>query len=1195
MKRSIKTTCCYCGVGCGILLHEDYQGRLQIEGDKEHPVNHGMLCSKGMNLNYTLADQSDRLQFPQMRYARHLPLKRVSWDQALDRASAVFRSLIQEYGPDSVAFYVSGQCLTEEYYVANKLMKGFIGSNNIDSNSRLCMSSAVTAYKMALGEDSVPGCYEDLELADCIFVAGGNPAWCHPILWRRVEEAKKARPELKIIVSDPRKTQTSALADLHIQLNPGTDLIFHQAVGRALLEAGVCDNQFVQHHTEGFDSYRLQVLQKTIPEAAAICDIPEEHIRQTASFIGKSRNFLSLWTMGLNQSIQGVEKCLSLINLHLITGQIGKPGSGPFSLTGQPNAMGGREVGGLSNLLPAHRRLDNLADREAVRNFWNSGPISPKPGLSATEIIDALQDGRLKALWILGTNPLVSLPDVRRAEKAFAMARFLVVQEISNKPETLHHADLILPAASWAEKEGTMTNSERRITYLEPLLQPPAEALPDSDILCRFARKMGFSGFDYRGAEEIFLEHARLTENTHLDISGLDYSILREKRSVQWPFPRRAQGNGSPRLFEDGIFYTESGKACIHPCEGKQETEKPSPDLPLILTTGRIRDQWHTMSKTGKVVRLQQHISRSFLEIHPEDAAAREIGEQDLVEVLSPRGQVRVRAKHSTDIKKGVVFLPMHWGRILDSDLNRANNLTTVRLDPLSKEPDLKYSTVEVRRYRRTARRILVIGAGAGAFAFAEAYGTTGLEAGDRIEIFSKEPHPFYNRVLLPEYLNGEKNWSQLVKMKEEGEKHLGIHLHRGLAIEQIDRQGKRVQDSEGSWHPYDILVLATGSRAAVLRDLPELKGLYTLRTREDADQLRRRLSPGKGPVLIVGGGLLGIETAAALREMDLEVKIIHRSSRLMDRQLDFLGSQLLQEDLEERGVEVLYNEQLERLLGNKVLRGVQLKSGRELPCQALLMAIGTVPNIELAKDCGLICKRGVLVNEYLQSSDSSIYAVGEIAEFRGRLYGITAAAEEQACVLASHLEGDCSSLYQGSLNMNILKMKGSTFCSLGQVETPAGDPSCEEILFLDKSLRYYKKCLVKGDRLIGAILIGDNSEFQEFRKLIGESLELSGRRKELLRSGKKAEPISGKLLCSCGGVGEGNIVQRIQAGITNLEVLCRESGAGLGCGSCKPELNALLQQTLARNKKSGKRSVLEQPSVAMTKPRSLVQEIYAK
>ncbi|MES2892221.1 MAG: molybdopterin-dependent oxidoreductase [Bacteroidota bacterium] len=1164
------TTCCYCGVGCGISIEKDKQGALKLTGDVNHPVNKGMLCSKGMNLLYTVTDTADRLLYPEMRYAKNQPRQRVSWDTALERTAAVFKTLIEKYGPDSVAFYASGQCLTEEYYVVNKLMKGFIGSNNIDTNSRLCMSSAVVAYKMSLGEDSVPVSYDDLELTDCIFVAGANPAWCHPILWRRVEAAREKNPNLKIIVSDPRRTQTCSVADVHLQLNPGTDITLHHAIGRCLVEAGDVAINFIQDHTEGFDAYRNAIFEKTIAEAAVICGVSEDDIWQAATYIGNAKAYISMWTMGLNQSVIGVNKNLSLINLHLITGQIGKPGAGPFSLTGQPNAMGGREVGGLSNLLPAHRNLASEPDRNEVEKFWRVplGTIQASPGLTATEMFESLNSGKLKAVWIMCTNPLISLPDVRVAEEGLKKAKYVVVQDISNKLETLDYADVVLPAASWMEKEGTMTNAERRISYLSKIVDAPGEAIPDAEIICRFAQKMGFEGFDYKNSSEIFAEHAALTAGTKIDFSGVDYELLQQKKTVQWPCPKPARTGsliateiiGTPRLFTDRQFHTPTKKAIIHSFADTNLSDPPGPEFPLILTTGRIRDQWHTMTKTGKVNKLKQHTSESFVEIHPEDAKKRGIQENTLVEITSRQGSVKVKARLTPDIKKGVVFMPMHWGKIRRNDANRVNNLTANLVDPKSKEPDFKFTAVEAKRFVKPAQKIIVIGAGAGACGFVKSY--RAINPTDSIHIFSKENYPFYNRVLLPDYISGALPWDSLVKMTDDEERDHHIKLHRGVSIESIDRENKTVTDSNGQVHFYDLLLMATGSRAAMLRDIPSMQGIFTMRSRKDADDFRQHVDAGKGKVVILGGGLLGIELAASLREVNVDVTIVQRISRLMDRQLDPLGSQLLHEELVYKGIDIYYNDEIERFVGNGTITGIRLKSGLLIDCQAIVIAIGTVPNIELAQAAGIDCKRGVVVDEYLQTSDPAIYAIGEIAEFKGFLYGITAAAEQQADIVARYINGDISKVYDGSLLMNILKMHGMDLCSLGLAEAP-NEPGYEEVVFIDKSRRYYKKCIIHNDRLVGAILIGDKSEFLEFRDLIQDKIELSEKRLQLLRSGKAAEPVIGKLVCSCSGVGQGNIENQIRQGCKDLVQLCQLSGAGMGCGSCRPEVKAILEKTV--------------------------------
>ncbi|RYD71054.1 MAG: NAD(P)H-nitrite reductase, partial [Sphingobacteriales bacterium] len=474
---------------------------------------------------------------------------------------------------------------------------------------------------------------------------------------------------------------------------------------------------------------------------------------------------------------------------------------------------------------------------------------------------DELNTGKLKAIWILCTNPLISLPDVRKAEEGLKKAKFVVVQDISNTVETLKYADVVLPAAAWAEKEGTMTNAGRYISYLSKVIQAPGEALPDAEIICRFAQKMGFEGFDFKDAAAIYDEHAALTEGTNIDISGLNYEILKEKRAVQWPYPKQEKAFGTARLFENHQFFTADKKANIISFDGQNQSESLTPAHPLILITGRIRDQWHTRSKTGKVNKLNQHISESFLEIHPADAEKRNIKDNDVVEMNSLRGNVRLKAKFSTDIKPGVVFMPMHWGKILKSDLNRVNNLTNNLVDPLSKEPDFKFTAVEVKLYQKPRQKVIVIGAGAGACGFVKSY--RALNSEDDIEIFSREDFPFYNRVLLPDYIIGNLPWHNLIKMSDSEEIDYRIKLHRGLGIDKINRVDKTVVDSKGETHHYDILLLATGSRPFMLKDIPPLNGIFTMRSRNDADDFKKHAAATNGKVVIVGGGLLGIELAS--------------------------------------------------------------------------------------------------------------------------------------------------------------------------------------------------------------------------------------------------------------------------------------------------------------------------------------------
>ncbi|MEO0900574.1 MAG: molybdopterin-dependent oxidoreductase, partial [Bacteroidota bacterium] len=1068
-------------------------------------------------------------------------------------------------------FYVSGQCLTEEYYLANKLTKGFIGTNNIDTNSRLCMSSAVVGYKKTVGEDAVPIAYEDIELADCFLIAGANPAWCHPILFRRLEKHKEENPNVKIIVVDPRKTQTCALADIHLQILPGTDVILFNAIARWLIEKKKIDTAFIKKYTSNFDACKQSAFELSLNETAKKCGIPVEDIKKTAKHIGNAKGFISMWTMGLNQSVIGVDKNVSLLNLSLLTGHIGKPGSGPFSLTGQPNAMGGREVGGMASLLAAHRDLGNEKHRKEVEEFWGGKPIKKNPGLTATEMFDALEKGKLKAIWVICTNPVVSMPNAHKVEEALKKANFVVVQDISHNSETTKYADLILPAAGWLEKEGTMTNSERRISYLPKVIDPPGEALPDAEILWRFAQEMGYPGFDYNNASEVYDEYCLMTKGTNIDISGLSYERLQTEGSFQWPVPHKTH-KGTPRLFGDQVYYTANAKAHFNaPRKLYNQSEQTDSEYPLILNTGRVRDQWHTRTKTGKVKRLLTHIPTPFLEMNKVDAYILGLKEDDIAIVKSRRGSVQVKVKINFDIREKVVFLPMHWGKILNSDFSRANNLTNDLVDPISKEPDFKYCAVRVEKYEKPKQKIVVVGAGAAAYRFIQSYREKNTT--DELHVFSKEAYPFYNRVLLPEYVNEELPWEALLKLKQGELNKLQVQLYPSNGIVKVNSEKKYVVDEKGVAHQYDLLVMATGSRAFVPNEVRmDLPGRFTMRERTDADRLKQYLSETGLPVaeqhvVIVGGGLLGLELAASLKKINTNISIIQRAPRLMERQLDALASRLLAEDVSERGINLYFDNEVSTVFedaSDKHSLLVTLKTGRTISCNAIVYAIGTRPNVELAKQANLETRRGVIVDSHLKTSHPDIFALGEIADFVNSLFGITSAAEQQADIAANYILGDLGSIYSGSVLMNILKFENLDLCSIGMVNAPANDESYEEIILMDVRKRFYKKCIVKDDTLKGAILMGDKNEFAEFKRLIEEEIELSEKRDELLRGATNTQPLKGKLVCSCSQVGEGNIQEAIRNGCSDFAKLCSETGAGLGCGSCKPEVKAILDIEIA-------------------------------
>jgi assimilatory nitrate reductase catalytic subunit len=674
----VSTTCCYCGVGCGVVASVAGKRITSVRGDPGHPANRGKLCSKGMSLHR--ADPRFRGLFPEIRNAR------ATWDEALDFAASGFRRIIEQHGPDAVAFYISGQFLTEDYYVFNKLAKGLIGTNNIDTNSRLCMASAVAGYKQTLGADAPPACYDDIEQAECVFIAGSNTAWAHPVLYRRIEAA---RPK-HVIVVDPRRTETACAATLHLQIVPGTDVALFSGMLDVIRSEGWLDEEFVRSHTEGFAD--LPALASA--EAAAICGVAATDLREAARLFASSRATLSLYCQGLNQSTSGTAKNAALINLHLATGQIGKPGAGPLSLTGQPNAMGGREVGGMANLLSAHRDLASEEDRKEIARFWGVPDVPAQPGRTAVEMFEAIRRGEIKAVWIACTNPAHSLPDQKAVREALERAELVVVQDAYRNTETAAYAHLYLPAAGWGEKEGTMTNSERRISRVRAAVPPPGEAREDWRIAVDFARRLGGEAlFPYEESEDIFAEHRETTRGRDLDITGLSYALLEERGPQQWPFPQGAT-EGRQRLYEDGVFPTPSGRARFLPTPYRPVAEETHAAYPLRLTTGRLRDQWHTMSRTGTIARLLAHEPEPRIQLHPEDLSSIGASEGELMRVASPRGEAYFQASADADLPKGTAFVAMHWGRRFLA--RGVNELTLGALDPVSKQPELKHSAIRV-------------------------------------------------------------------------------------------------------------------------------------------------------------------------------------------------------------------------------------------------------------------------------------------------------------------------------------------------------------------------------------------------------------------------------------------------------------------------------------------------------------------
>lgn len=696
------TTCPYCGVGCG--LHADTGGVLSA--DPAHPANAGRLCVKGSALGETLTP-TGRLAAPQLRAAEG-GFRDTDWNTALSTVSDGFARVIAEHGPEAVAFYVSGQLLTEDYYVANKLMKGFIGSANIDTNSRLCMSSAVAGHKRAFGEDVVPGCYEDFELADTVLLVGSNLAWCHPVLFQRLSAAKQRRPEMQVIVIDPRRHATCEIADLHLPLAPGSDVALFNGLLRWLAENGHLDRDFIKHHTAGCaaaldaarDGRDLQWLTQA-------CKLRESDLHAFFAAFVASPRVVTAFSQGINQSRSGTDKVNAIINCHLAVGAVGKPGAGPFSLTGQPNAMGGREVGGLANQLAAHLELTEPAHRALVQDFWGSPRMAEQPGLKAVDLFEAVHDGRVRAIWIMATNPVVSLPEAERVRAALSRCELVVTSDVMAETETTKLAHVRFPAAGWGERDGTVTNSERCLSRQRPFLPCHGEARPDWWIICQVASRMGYgAGFAYEGPHAIFDEHARLSgygqdaQPRTFDITALaglsqaDYDGL---TPTQWPLPagggRVAMSNA--RCFGDGVFATKDGRARFVACSPRPPAAKPDVEFRLVLNTGRVRDQWHTMTRTGLAPKLAAHRQEVTVDMHATDALASGVQPGGLARVKSPRGEVFARVSCSGEMQRGHAFLPIHWNGMTAARAEVGKLIAPV-VDPISGEPEFKHTPVAV-------------------------------------------------------------------------------------------------------------------------------------------------------------------------------------------------------------------------------------------------------------------------------------------------------------------------------------------------------------------------------------------------------------------------------------------------------------------------------------------------------------------
>lgn len=705
MAAPHKTLCPYCGVGCGLEVvpqrpsdDPSLPQRWQTRGDRAHPSSQGMVCVKGATVAEAI-DQ-DRLLYPMLRESLDTPFERVSWEVALDTMTRRMGEVLHTLGPNGICMYGSGQFQTEDYYVAQKLIKGCLGTNNFDANSRLCMSSAVSGYWQSFGSDGPPCCYADLDLTDCAFLIGTNTAECHPIIFNRLRKHHKRHPHVKLVVVDPRCTETAQAADLHLAIHPGTDITLLNGIGHLLLRWGRLNQGFIDQSTQGFEDY-IDVLRYYEPSLVAErCGIPESDLEMAAGIWAESQSVLSLWSMGLNQSSEGTAKVCSLINLHLMTGQVGKPGAGPFSLTGQPNAMGGREAGGLAHILPGYRLVNNAQHRREVEQFWGlpEGRIAPVRGLTVGEMMLALEQDQVGLLWIAATNPAVSLPDLNRTKAALQRSPFTVYQDAYYPTETAAYAHLLLPAAQWGEKTGTMTNSERTVTLCQAFRPPVGEARADWEIFAEIGRRLGFAEqFTFATSAEVHQEFVQITQGRLCDMAGMSYDKL-ATGPMQWPCPAQPSPDTDKpdkRLYTDHRFAHADGRARFVPYHEKGLAEPADDDYPFVLTTGRLYGHWHTQTRTGRIAKIKKMHPQPFLEIHPRDAERLQLADQDWVEVRSARGFARLPVLVTKNICPGTLFVPMHWGSLW-AEAAECNALTHPEACPMSLQPELKACAVQV-------------------------------------------------------------------------------------------------------------------------------------------------------------------------------------------------------------------------------------------------------------------------------------------------------------------------------------------------------------------------------------------------------------------------------------------------------------------------------------------------------------------
>ena len=1189
-QREVRTGCPYCGVGCG-LVATVAEGRLvAVRGDDDHPVNAGRTCQKPLALPEA-SRTPDRAVTPLWRDDREGRFTPSGWDAIMARLAGRLREIRDEHGPDSIAFYVSGQLLTEDYYAAAKLVKGFLGTNNLDSNSRLCMSSAVAAYTATFGADGPPPSYADIDEADCFLLLGSNTAACHPIVWARIRE-RQARGA-RVIVVDPRRTDTAAAADLHLQVRPGADLVLLNAIIAQIDRDGMVDHKYLEDHVDGYQEVLAAAAEWTPERAQAACGVPADDIVRAAQMFAAAGAGLALWSMGANQSTEGTAINRALMNLCLATGHVGRPGAGPFSLTGQPNAMGGREVGGLAQLLPGYRKVTSAADREEMNRLWavpaTAAGVSASPGLPATDLFDALEDGRVKAVWIVATNPLVSMPDSERAKAALARAELVVCQDAYDPTETSALAHAVLPAAQWPEKQGTMTNSERRVTLMRKAIEAPGDALPDWEIFTRLAAALGFAEhFAWGSAAEVYDEFAALTAGRPCDQAGISHGRLEREGSLQWPCPS-PDHPGTRRLYADGRFPTPSGRAQAAATPPGRLPEQPDETFPLILTTGRVASQWHTMTRTGKSRRLMAAEREPFLQLHPDDAQAAGVADGGFARVRSRRGWAILRVRLDDTLAPGTAFAPFHWGALhAPAGAGAVNNLTHRATDPVSRQPGLKAAAIRVEPVSAArsatgsapapihrpeaerapaARRLVIIGAGPAGVATAESVIANSAPGAWQITLVGREPGLPYNRVALSDHLAGHRT-SEALALHDGGWYHEhGVTLHSGDEVVSVDTTGRVVSTRSGLRLPYDSLVLATGSKPLMPPiEGVDLDGVFAFRTEQDAREILEHAGEVRR-VAVIGGGLLGLEAARGLALQGLEVTVVHLVDRVMERQLDGPAAALVQRALRRLGVNVVLQRATTEVIGTGRVKGLRFAWGEDLETDLVVVAAGIRPDVALAETAGIEVARAIVVDDAMRTSVPGVWAVGECVEHRGQIQGLWAPIREQARVAGASVAG-LPAAFHGAVPVTRLKVAEIELFCAGAASAETDDD--DELVTMDTRSGTYAKLVLRGERLLGAILLGDTTLGPRLAELLRTGAPVPAALLDVAGGGMSADALDDPeddemLVCACMSVTRGRIVEAVRRdALSDVDAVARATQAGTGCGTCRKTVASLLRGVTA-------------------------------